>query len=169
MSKKPRRVVASEGPSHRMVEIGVAVAMIVFALIAITGSVKAGIGWGSEGPRAGFFPFYVGLTILGCSIINIIHAMTQERRGDLFAQWGQLQQVLEVVIPTAIYVAVIPWTGIYLASMVLIAFFMHRLGKYAWSLIMPIAIGVPVAFFLVFERWFLVPLPKGPIENWLGF
>ena len=32
-----------------------------------------------------------------------------------------------------------------------------------------IAIGVPVAIFLMFEKWFLVALPKGPIEYWLGF
>jgi hypothetical protein len=30
-------------------------------------------------------------------------------------------------------------------------------------------VGVPLFFFIVFERWFLVPLPKGPIENLLGF
>jgi hypothetical protein len=23
--------------------------------------------------------------------------------------------------------------------------------------------------FIVFEKWFLVPLPKGPVEEWLGF
>jgi hypothetical protein len=31
-----------------------------------------------------------------------------------------------------------------------------------------VSVAVPVAFFLVFERWFLVPLPKGPLENLLG-
>ena len=30
------------------------------------------------------------------------------------------------------------------------------------------SIAVPIVFFLVFERWFLVPLPKGPLEHWLG-
>ena len=28
---------------------------------------------------------------------------------------------------------------------------------------------LPLLFFLVFERWFLVPLPKGPVERLLGF
>jgi hypothetical protein len=28
---------------------------------------------------------------------------------------------------------------------------------------------VPLITFVVFEQWFLVPLPKGPIEAWLGF
>jgi putative tricarboxylic transport membrane protein len=30
-------------------------------------------------------------------------------------------------------------------------------------------VGVPVVTFLIFEKWFLVPLPKGPIEEYLGF
>ena len=28
---------------------------------------------------------------------------------------------------------------------------------------------VPLALFFMFERWFLVPLPKGPLEAWLGY
>jgi hypothetical protein len=28
---------------------------------------------------------------------------------------------------------------------------------------------VPLTLFMMFERWFLVPLPKGPLEAWLGF
>ena len=53
------------GPAQRSVEMGVAVAIAVFALVVIAGSVQVGIGWGAEGPKAGFFPFYVGLVILG--------------------------------------------------------------------------------------------------------
>ena len=26
-----------------------------------------------------------------------------------------------------------------------------------------------VVTFVIFERWFLVPLPKGPLEAWLGY
>jgi len=32
-----------------------------------------------------------------------------------------------------------------------------------------LAIGIPLATFLVFEKWFLVPMPKGPLEAWLGY
>jgi putative tricarboxylic transport membrane protein len=28
---------------------------------------------------------------------------------------------------------------------------------------------VPIALFIIFEIWFLVPLPKGPFEAWLGY
>ena len=155
------------GPSHRAVEIGVAVAILLFAAIIIYGAWLAGINWGAEGPRAGFFPFYVGLVILIATIFNLARALTSDRE-RLFADWGQLRQVMSVVIPTAIYVALVPWLGLYVASFLLIAVFMKWLGKYKWTLTLAVAIGVPVLAFLMFEKWFLVPLPKGPLEDFLG-
>ena len=156
------------GPSHRAVEIGVAVATIVFALIVIGGSVQVGHGWAFDGPRAGFLPFYIGLFILVSGAVNLFQAITTFPRERLFAEWGQLGQVLSVVIPASVYVALIPWLGIYVSSILLIAVFMRWIGKYGWSLVAPTAIIVPIVAFIVFEKWFLVPLPKGPIEELLG-
>jgi len=160
---------AEAGPSHRAVEIGVALATTAFAVIVIIGSLRAGIDWGAEGPRAGFFPFYIALFILFASMVNLFSAFTDSPREKLFAQWGQLLRVLSVIIPTAVYVGIIPTLGIYVSSTLLIALFMKWLGKYRWSIIALVAVGVPLATFLVFEKWFLVPLPKGPVEEMLGF
>jgi putative tricarboxylic transport membrane protein len=158
---------AERGPLHRSVEIGVAAFTAVFALVIIYGSVKVGNGWASDGPEAGFFPFYVGLFILAASIVNFLQVRTG---GDkLFATWGELRQVMAVVVPSVIYVVLVPWLGIYVSSVLLIAVFMRWLGNYAWTMVLPIAIGIPVATFIVFERWFLVPLPKGPLEAMLGY
>jgi len=74
-----------------------------------------------------------------------------------------------VVVPTAIYVALIPYIGIYVASALLIAAFMKWLGKYHWVTSIAVAVVVPILTFLMFEIWFLVPLPKGPLENFLGY
>ena len=74
-----------------------------------------------------------------------------------------------VLVPMVVYVGAVAALGIYLASLVLIAYFMRRHGRYGWPLTGAVSVGVPLFFFLVFERWFLVPLPKGPIENLLGF
>lgn len=157
------------GPTHRSVEIGVAGATTVFAIIVIIGSLQVGIGWGAEGPKAGFFPFYIGVLILISSAVNFIRIVTETSDRGLFAQWGQLAKVMSVLVPTAIYVALIPWIGIYVASILLIAFFMKWLGRYDWPLVAAVSLGVPLAVFLIFERWFLLPLPKGPIEAYLGF
>lgn len=162
------KVAHPSGPSQRSTEIGVAVAMIVFAIIVIIGSLQIGIGWASDGPQAGFFPFYCGLFVLIASVVNLYHAVI-ERGGGLFAEWGQLGQVISVVIPAGIYVALVPTIGMYAASALLIGVFMKWIGKYGWAMVLGISIVVPVLTFIVFERWFLVPLPKGPIEEFLGF
>jgi putative tricarboxylic transport membrane protein len=148
------------GPAQRSVEMGVALLIAVFALVVIVGSVQAGIGWGAEGPKAGFFPFYVGLAILASSIINFGAVMSEARNDELFAEWGQLRKVMSMLVP---------WIGIYVASALLIAAFMRWLGRYGWGMIAAVALGVPVVTFIIFEKWFLVPLPKGPIEELLGF
>jgi hypothetical protein len=157
------------GPSHRIVEIGVAAFMALLALIGIYGSLKIGIGWGSEGPKAGFFPFYVSLAVIIASAVNLAKIFASADEGDLFARWDQLKLVLAVVLPTAIYVAVIPYIGIYVASALLIFAFMKWLGHYPWLYAMAVGAIVPILTFLMFEIWFLVPLPKGPLEKFLGY
>jgi len=156
------------GPSHRGVEIGVTGFIALLALVMIVGSLEVGIGWAPDGPRAGFFPFYVSLLILVSCAVNLTHVVFQ-RSDKVFADWSQLRQVVAVIVPTAIYVALIPYLGLYVSSALLIAVFMRWLGGYPWLIVIPIAIGVPVATFLMFELWFLVPLPKGPLENYLGY
>lgn len=158
---------AASGPSHRGVEIGVAIAMIAFGAIVIAGSLQVGIGWGPEGPKAGFFPFYLGVSIILASVMNLLAATTLDPR-KVFADWSQLRSVLSVVIPTTIYVVAVPFAGIYVASLVLIAVFMIWLGRYSVALSAAISIGTVVAIYFMFEKWFLVPLPKGPIENFFN-
>ena len=156
------------GPSHRSVEIGVALFMALLAAVGIAGSLKVGIGWGPEGPKAGFFPFYISLIVLISCAVNIIGVFREFTGREVFATWGQLRQVLSVVIPTTIYVFAVPVIGMYVSSGLLIAVFMKWIGRYSWPMVLTIAIGVPILTFILFERWFLVPLPKGPLEDWLG-
>src|SRR5687768_13456284 len=97
------------GPSHRSAEIGVAVLSTIFALIVIAGSLRVGIDWAFDGPKAGFFPFYIGLLILIASGVNFYQAMQGGAQSRRFAEWGQLRQVLSVVVPSFLYVFLIPW------------------------------------------------------------
>ncbi|HEY6025168.1 MAG TPA: tripartite tricarboxylate transporter TctB family protein [Pseudolabrys sp.] len=157
------------GPSHRSVEIGVAGFMALLALIGIYGSLKVGIGWGDEGPRAGFFPFYVSIVVLISCAVNLTAVFATPRKGKLFAEWSQLRQVISVLVPTIIFVALVPYLGMYVASALLIVFFMRWFGQYAWHTAVAVALAVPVLTFLMFEIWFLVPLPKGPLESFLGY
>lgn len=157
----------SDGPSHRHAEMGTAIAMIVFGAIVIAGSLSVGIGWAVEGPQAGFFPFWVAVLIIVASALNFAKAYASSDR-KLFSEWGQLRQVGKVLAPTTVYVFAVPWLGIYLASALLVAGFMRWLGRYGWGMVAIVSLGLPLIAFVTFERWFLVPLPKGPIEELFG-
>jgi putative tricarboxylic transport membrane protein len=154
----------------RWPELGVAALLIAFALLVIADSLRVGIGWADDGPRSGYFPFYIGLLLLAAGSWILASQLWRWRRADAaFATGAQLAQVLAVFWPMAVYIGLIFPLGIYVASAVLIGYFMRRHGKYRVVITLPVACGVPLVFFLVFERWFLVPLPKGPLERLLGF
>jgi len=160
--------------SVRAWDAGVAVAFFVFGAVVVWESRRLGAEWGSDGPQAGYFPFYIGLFICLASIANFITALRSGAKGaKVFVTRGQLKMVLTVVVPSIVYVALIGnpvySLGIYEASALFIALFMRVLGKYSWPKVASVALGVMVAFFLMFEVWFKVPLPKGPIEALLGF
>jgi putative tricarboxylic transport membrane protein len=158
--------------SVRAWEVIAAAGFLAFGALVVWDSRRLGSQWGSDGPQAGYFPFYIGLIICIASIVNLYAALSKPDRKP-FVTWGQLRMVLIVMIPYAIYVALIAnpvySLGIYEASVIFIAIFMRQLGKYAWPKVALVSVGTMVVFFLMFEVWFKVPLPKGPIEAMLGF
>jgi putative tricarboxylic transport membrane protein len=154
---------------QKSVEIVVAVLFLAMGALVIYDSVRLGATWGSDGPRPGYFPFYVGLIMCLSSAFTLIRAAFFGAAGSKdFVGVGQLKDVLAVLVPATVYVAVIAWTGIYVASAVFIALFMFWLGKYRWWLAAAVGIGTAAVFYVIFEIWFKVPLPKGPLENLLG-
>jgi len=154
--------------SYKSAELVVAVLFFLLGALVIFDSVRLGANWNSDGPQAGYFPFYLGVIICAATMVTFVHGiLIPEHRNGAFVEVGQLKLVLSVLVPSAVYVALIDSLGIYLASAIFVAFFMRWLGKYAWWKVALVAIGNSVVFFLIFEIWFLVPLPKGPVEAWL--
>ncbi len=143
---------------------------LALGLIVIADSVRLGTGWEEPyGPRPGYFPFYVGLIISVAAVATMLRALTiRPEKNRPFVELGQLKLVLAVLVPTAIYAAVVAWLGIFVSSALFIAFFMRWLGKYAWWKVVAVSLGAVVAFYLIFDAWFQVPLPKGPVEALFG-
>jgi len=154
--------------SLRAVEIWTAAIVLLFGAIVVYDSQRLGSRWGDDGPQPGYFPFYIGLLICLSAIAILVRALRNRDASTSFVSRGQLKLILVVLVPTAVYVALVSTLGFYVSSTLYIAFFMWWLGKYSWLKIVPVAVGVSVAFFLTFEIWFRVPLPKGPLEAALG-
>jgi putative tricarboxylic transport membrane protein len=176
--------------SVRAMEIAVCIAFLVLSAIVIQDSLRVGAGWAEdEGPRAGYFPFYIGVIMAIASLVVLVRTILQgmqERRanpadgggrrqakgtadGAPFVTSEALKRVLLVLIPIIVYVVVLNFIGIYVASAIYITLFMMYFGRYRLPSAAGIGIAVAVAMFLMFEIWFLVPLPKGPLEELLGF
>jgi len=158
-----------DGVGTRWPEVAVALFLLLIAVLVVKDSLRVGIGWADDGPRSGYFPFYIGLLLFAASFTVLVKALRHWRRDGVFASRAQLTDVLAVLLPIALFVGAASLLGIYVASFGLIGWFMRRHGRFGWPTTAAVAAGVPLVLFLVFERWFLVPLPKGPLERLLGF
>ncbi len=152
--------------SHRSMEILVAILFLFVGAVAMYDSLRIGAGW-SDGPQSGYFPFYISLIMSAASVMNLVHAVAGGPR-EAFVDRESFGRVLTVLIPATLFVAAVPWLGIYLSGAVFIALFMLFVGKYAiWKGAL-VGGGVMTVLFFVFQRWFLIKLPTGPVEQFFG-
>jgi hypothetical protein len=165
--------VARTGISTHIVEAVVALLIILLGATVIFGSRKLGSGWTTDGPGAGYFPFYIGLIlcISGAGIFFQTFLSKKNRNTEIFVDSEQLKRVLSVLLPALFYVLAIQFIGIYVASFVYIALFMVVLGKYSPVKSVIVALAVCALFFMMFEVWFKVPLFKGQFDllSFLGY
>ncbi|MDI3470438.1 MAG: Tripartite tricarboxylate transporter TctB family [Pseudolabrys sp.] len=160
--------------SIRTMEIATAIVIIAFAAVVMISNYELGAGWDSSGPESGYFPFYVGLILLISGAAILIGELTEVIKGrpsggGSFVDTGPFVQVLRIFLPMIVYVIGIVYIGIYVSTAIFIGVFMVWLGKYRVIVAALFGIGIAVALFLTFEVWFLVPLPKGPLEALLGY
>ena len=163
---------ARTGVPTYVVEAVVAGLVLIAGLVVIFGSRKLGSGWTSDGPGAGYFPFYIGL-ITAISGLGVLYQalLGKNRNTEIFVDGEQFKRVMSVLIPAAVYVLAIQLIGIYVASAIYIALFMVILGKYSWVRSVILALAVAILFFCLFEVWFKVPLFKGMVDplSFLGY
>jgi hypothetical protein len=160
------------GSATNVVDAAVALILVVIGAVVIFGSSKLGSGWTSDGPGAGYFPFYIGLIICISGAGNLYQALLGKNKNtEVFVDRAQLKRVMSVLIPAVFYVLAIQLAGIYVASAVYIALFMVFLGKYSWIKSSLAALAIVAVFFLMFEVWFKVPLFKGMFDllRFLGY
>jgi putative tricarboxylic transport membrane protein len=152
----------------RVADLVTAAVVMLLGGVVVYDAARLGIGWGIDGPKSGFFPFWLGVLLLAmCGGLLIQAALRGESRP--FSTRKQLGPVLKVLWPAVAMVVLMQWVGLYVASALYTGFYMRWIGRHSWLAVFALSVGVPVAAFIVFEKWFLVPMPKGPLETWLGY
>jgi hypothetical protein len=160
------------GIATYIVEAIIACAILVMGLVVIFGSRTLGSGWTSDGPGAGYFPFYIGLILCVSGAGTLYQALFGKNKNtEVFVDGHQIRRVLSVFIPACIYVLAVQFIGLYVASAIYIALFMIILGEFSPVKSIITALVVTVLFFFMFEVWFKVPLFKGLFDplRFLGY
>ena len=152
----------------RIADVLTAAVLMLAGGVVILDAVRLGIGWGTDGPKSGFFPFWLALLlVMTCALI--LMQTLRARPTTPFVTRRQLGPVLKVLWPATATVALMHVVGLYVASALYLAYYMRAVGRHAWFLVLTLSVLIPLVTFLVFETWFLVPMPKGPLEAWLGY
>jgi hypothetical protein len=159
----------SAGVPTYIIEAIVAFLILVMGAVVVYGSWALGSGWTSDGPGAGYFPFYIGIILCISGLGTLIQSLFGKNKNtEVFVDKEQLRRVLSMFLPALVYVFAVQFLGLYVASAIYIALFMIILGEYSKFKSIAVALSVVVLFFLMFEVWFKVPLFKGQF-NLLGF
>lgn len=156
--------------TYQAVEAIVAVLILLIGAVMMKDALRIGIGWASDGPQGGYFPFRTGAILILSSIVILLRALFGKNRNHRpFASWKSFQRVLFVLVPALLYVAFTQFIGIYVASALFIGGFMRVIGKFSWLKVTLVSAVIGAMLFYMFEVQFLVPLPKGPLESLFGY
>lgn len=152
----------------RAADVLTASILIIFGGLVLIDATRLGFGWGTDGPQSGFFPFLLALLMIVCCLVIIVQEASKAK-GRSFVNLESFRPVLKVLWPAAAALGLMQWLGLYVASALYLGFYMRWVGRHSWVAVATLCLGVPVVIFWVFEKWFLVPMPKGPLETWLGY
>ena len=170
MEQKQTQDQPLSGLTDNMAEVIVAIGIFFLGMVMMIDGYRVGSGWAFDGPMAGYFPFRTGAIICISSFVVFLRTVSRKHRNDkIFVTWERFKLVLKVLVPTVLYVLVTHLVGIYVASAVFIAAFMRMNDGFSWLKIMLIIVCISLTLFFMFEVWFLVPLPKGPLESLFGY
>jgi putative tricarboxylic transport membrane protein len=152
----------------RAADLVTATLLLCLAGLVVWDSLRLGAGWGPSGPRSGFFPFWLGSTMAVCCAAIVARSLFRPDPRP-FVPPGARAPLLKFLLPAAGLVLLTQALGLYVAAAAYLALYMRWIGRHSWPLVAALAVGFPVVTFLVFELWFRVPMPKGPVEAWLGY
>src|SRR5574339_1144275 len=94
----------------RAVDLTTAGLFMLLAAVVIADALRVGIGWGEEGPRSGFFPFWLAVLLIAFSAAIFVQAWRRTTTKP-FATRAQLVPVLKVLVPMAAFIVVIDPPG----------------------------------------------------------
>jgi putative tricarboxylic transport membrane protein len=153
----------------RTVDAAVCVLLLALALLLGWDNWRSGISWADDGPQVGYFPFYLAVLLGAASVYGFVTILIGKHAGEVFVTRQQARRVLQVLVPTFLFVLLTQFTGLYVASFFLVLGFMRYVGGIAWWKSAVTSFVFTALMFITFEIAFNVIMPKGPLEAVFGY
>ena len=83
----------------RVADLVTAAAFILLGAVVIADALRLGVGWGSDGPKSGFFPFWLAVFMVAASIADRAASGAAAGAPASFVTRAALPPVLSVLLP----------------------------------------------------------------------
>src|SRR5215475_13065272 len=99
----------------RTADLVTASILILLGGVVIFDAIRLGIGWGTDGPKSGFFPYWLAVVMMTACVAIAGQAM-RSTAGAPFVTHEQIVPVLKVIVPATAMVVATEVVGLYVAS-----------------------------------------------------
>lgn len=124
-----------------------------------------------EGPGGGFLPFWLSLGIAAVALMVLIQSLLSARRDEsdtagagVFMSREGLRDLMRVGLPGMIMILLIGVISVYFSAALFIFYCLFLVGGHNLKTSLGVSIGVPVVVYYIFEKFLIIPLPKGYAE-----
>ena len=114
----------------RTADVTTALLLAAGGVLVLWDSLRTGVGWSTDGPQSGFFPFWLAIALLACCASVVVQA---SRRGDRrpFVTREAAALVLKVLVPAIAFVALTQVIGLYVATALYMGCYMRWIGRHS--------------------------------------
>jgi putative tricarboxylic transport membrane protein len=139
------------------------VLLILFAAFVLFESREYPLG-SIDNPGPGFLPILLGVAIGLMSIVLLIKEWKKEKPQTESISWPDRAGLLRVSLifaVTLLFTVFFEITGYIVNTFVLFLVLLRPVGRQKWIWTLSISVGTTVACYLLFDRWLMLPLPRG--------
>ena len=139
------------------------VLFVLFGAFLIFESRKYSMGT-IDNPGPGFLPLLLGIAIGLMSMALLIRVWNKMETKEKSISWperGGLIKISLIFVVIVLFTALLEITGYLINIFVLFLILLRPVGRQKWVWTLSISIGATLASYLLFDRWLMLPLPRG--------
>ena len=146
-----------------MIEKISSVLLIVLAIFIVVEARHYPLGT-IDNPGPGFLPFLLGLALGGMSIALLLKGWKKSENHPLVTslpERGGLIKISSIFLMLILFTLFFEITGYIVNVFIFFLVLLKPIGRQKWVWSLTISIGATSISYLLFERWLMLPLPRG--------